>query len=48
MEFRFGYTKQNLKDKFARLEGTIAKIKGQGAGIAGLGAAAPNPVQQLG
>ncbi len=36
-----------LKMKFARLEETISKIKGQGAGLAGLTGAA-NPVQQLG
>ncbi len=36
-----------LKAKFARLEETISKIRGQGAGLAGL-AALPNPVQQLG
>lgn len=39
---------QNLKDKFARLEGTISRIKGQGAGVAALGAAAADPVAQLG
>lgn len=36
-----------LKQKFARLEETIARIKGQGAGLAGL-TQAPNPVAQLG
>lgn len=36
-----------LKQKFARLEETISKIRGQGAGLAALGAA-PNPVTQLG
>ncbi len=36
-----------LKAKFARLEETISRIKGQGAGLAGL-ASMPNPVQQLG
>lgn len=36
-----------LKQKFARLEETISRIKGQGAGLAGL-AQAPNPVTQLG
>lgn len=36
-----------LKNKFARLEETISRIKGQGAGLAGL-ASVPNPVQQLG
>ena len=35
-----------LKQKFARLEETISRIKGQGAGVAGL-AQMPNPVQQL-
>ncbi len=39
---------KNLKDKFARLESTISEIKSQGAGISALGAAATNPVQQLG
>jgi len=39
---------KNLKDKFARLEGTISKIRSQGAGVAALGAAGPDPVQQLG
>jgi len=36
-----------LKAKFARLEETISKIKGQGSGLAGL-TQAMNPVQQLG
>jgi flagellar hook-associated protein 2 len=36
-----------LKAKFARLEETMSKIRGQGAGLAGLGAAV-NPIQQLG
>lgn len=36
-----------LKAKFARLEETMSKIKGQGAGLAGL-AGPVNPVQQLG
>lgn len=36
-----------LKSKFARLEETIAKIRGQGAGLAGLSQGV-NPVQQLG
>lgn len=36
-----------LKAKFARLEETMAKIRGQGAGLAGFGQAV-NPVQQLG
>jgi len=36
-----------LKAKFARLEETMSKIKGQGAGLAGL-AGPMNPVQQLG
>lgn len=35
-----------LKNKFARLEETISKIRGQGAGLAGL-AQMGNPVQQL-
>lgn len=39
---------KNLKNKFARLESTISEIKNQGAGLASLGAAAPNPVSQLG
>lgn len=38
---------KNLKDKFARLEGTISKIRSQGAGVASLGGAS-DPVQQLG
>ncbi|HXH31714.1 MAG TPA: flagellar filament capping protein FliD [Bacteriovoracaceae bacterium] len=36
-----------LKAKFARLEETMSKIRGQGAGLAGLQGAV-NPVQQLG
>ena len=36
-----------LKAKFARLEETMSKIRGQGAGLAGL-AGPMNPVQQLG
>ncbi len=36
-----------LKAKFARLEETISRIKGQGAGLAGF-AQGMNPVQQLG
>lgn len=36
-----------LKNKFARLEETISKIKGQGAGLAGL-TGTQNPVQPLG
>lgn len=36
-----------LKAKFARLEETMSKIRGQGAGLAGL-AGPVNPVQQLG
>ena len=39
---------KNLKEKFARLEETISRIKTQGAGIASLGAQAPDPVTQLG
>lgn len=35
---------QNLKAKFARLEETMARIKGQGAGLGGMS----NPVTQLG
>ncbi len=37
-----------LKDKFARLEGTISQIQKSGAGLAALGASASNPVQALG
>lgn len=36
-----------LKQKFARLEETISRIRGQGAGLAGM-AQVGNPVQQLG
>jgi flagellar hook-associated protein 2 len=36
-----------LKARFARLEETISKIRGQGAGLAGM-AQMGNPVQQLG
>jgi flagellar hook-associated protein 2 len=36
-----------LKAKFARLEETMSRIRGQGAGLAGL-ASSMNPVQQLG
>lgn len=36
-----------LKAKFARLEETMSKIRGQGAGLAGLGAPM-SPIQQLG
>jgi flagellar hook-associated protein 2 len=36
-----------LKAKFARLEETMSKIRGQGAGLAAL-AGPMNPVQQLG
>jgi flagellar hook-associated protein 2 len=39
---------KNLKDRFARLEGIVSKIKSQGAGLAGLGAGASNPITQLG
>ncbi len=39
---------ENLKAKFSRLESTISNIKSQGAGLAALSAATPNPVQQLG
>jgi len=39
---------KNLKDKFARLEGTIARIQSQGAGLSALGAAPSNAVTQLG
>lgn len=40
---------KGLKDRFARLESEIAKIKGQGAGLAALGGASQgNIVQQLG
>lgn len=38
---------KNLKDKFARLEGTISRIKSQGAGLAGLSGAS-DPVTKLG
>jgi flagellar hook-associated protein 2 len=38
---------KNLKQKFATLEGTISRIRNQGAGLAGLGSA-PDPVTQLG
>jgi flagellar hook-associated protein 2 len=38
---------QGLKDKFSRLEGTISRIRSQGAGIAALGQAA-DPVTKLG
>jgi len=31
---------KNLKDKFARLEGTISKIRNQGSGLAGMAQAA--------
>ena len=38
-----------LKEKFARLEETISKIRTQGSGLAALGAGAGfNPVTQLG
>jgi flagellar hook-associated protein 2 len=36
-----------LKAKFARLEETMSKIRAQGSGLAGLGAAI-SPIQQLG
>ena len=39
---------ENLKAKFSRLESTISNIKSQGAGLAALSSATPNPVQQLG
>ena len=40
---------KNLKDKFSRLEGTISRIKSQGAGVAALaGGSGANPVQELG
>jgi flagellar hook-associated protein 2 len=35
---------KSLKDKFARLEGTISKIRSSGAGLQGMS----DPVQQLG
>lgn len=47
-ERRIEQKEKNLKDKFARLEGTIARMKSQGAGVSALGAAGPDPVQQLG
>ena len=37
-----------LKDKFSRLEGTINRIKSQGAGLAALGGGQPAQVPQLG
>ena len=37
-----------LKDKFARLEATVNRIKSQGAGLAGLAGGAVDPVTQLG
>ena len=36
-----------LKQKFARLEETMSRIKTQGAGLAGLSGGGFNPVQQL-
>lgn len=42
-----GQKEEILKAKFARLEETMSKIKGQGAGLAGLGTSM-NPVTQLG
>ena len=39
---------KNLKDKFARLEGTISRIRSQGAGVAAMGGSGGDPVQQLG
>lgn len=42
-----GQKEEVLKNKFARLEETISKIKGQGAGLAGM-TGGMNPVQQLG
>lgn len=42
-----GQKEEVLKAKFARLEETMSKIRGQGAGLAGFGGAV-NPVQQLG
>jgi flagellar hook-associated protein 2 len=38
---------KHLKDKFARLEATVNRLKSQGAGLAGMGGGAMNPVQQL-
>lgn len=39
---------RNLKNKFSRLESTMSEIRGQGAGLAALGAQSSNVVQQLG
>jgi flagellar hook-associated protein 2 len=44
---QIGQKEEVLKAKFARLEETMSKIRGQGAGLAGLSGAV-NPVQQLG
>lgn len=42
-----GQKEEILKAKFARLEETMSKIRGQGAGLAGL-SQGMNPIQQLG
>lgn len=39
---------QALKQKFARLEETISRIRSQGNGLAGLAGASSDPIQQLG
>ena len=39
---------QALKDKFSRLEGTMARLRAQGAGVAALGQPAPNPALRPG
>lgn len=39
---------QALKQKFARLEETISRMRSQGNGLAGLSGGAPDPIQQLG
>ncbi len=44
---QIGQKEEVLKAKFARLEETMSKIRGQGAGLAGLSGPV-NPVQQLG
>jgi flagellar hook-associated protein 2 len=46
-ERMIGQKEEILKAKFARLEETMSKIRGQGAGLAGFGSVV-NPVQQLG
>ena len=39
---------QNLKEKFARLEATISKLKSSAAGLSGLSQGSADPVTQLG